>query len=305
MEISMLHQGTVTDPIRGMTVSPYLEMGAYEELWSRKGTTFRSLAKDLLGPGRFPSQFVSYEKAMASAARTLSRLNSAGIETFGIAVNGTTDYPERLNDAAYPVALLYYQGWWNLTESPCISVIGSRKPSPEGIARTRRLVRMLVKDGYTIVSGLAAGIDFDAHATALDANGLTIAVLGTPLSRVYPKENGELQKRIAKTCLVISQVPVQRYETRDWQWNRGFFPERNKTMSALSKATIIVEAGETSGTLVQARAALHQNRKLFILDNCFQKPQLTWPAQYWKKGAIRVRVYDDIRQHLSASIPVT
>ena len=84
--------------------------------------------------------------------------------------------------------------------------------------------------------------------------------------------------------------------------NRLFFPERNVTMSALTEATIIVEAGDTSGTLIQARAALHQGRKLFILDSCFRNPSISWPQKFADKGAIRVMDYDDIRQHLSPQI---
>ena len=80
--------------------------------------------------------------------------------------------------------------------------------------------------------------------------------------------------------------------------NRYFFPERNITMSALTDATVIVEAGETSGTLVQARAALEQGRKLFILESCFQSPKLQWPHKFAERGAIRVRDYDDIREQL-------
>ena len=80
--------------------------------------------------------------------------------------------------------------------------------------------------------------------------------------------------------------------------NRLFFPERNVTMSALTEATVIVEAGETSGTLIQARAALHQGRKLLILESCFQNRALTWPERFEKKGAIRVRDYDDIKRAL-------
>jgi DNA processing protein len=93
-------------------------------------------------------------------------------------------------------------------------------------------------------------------------------------------------------------VPVKRYEDQDYRRNRLFFPERNITMSALTEATIIVEAGETSVTLIQARAALHQGRKLFILDNCFRKG-LSWPKKFADKGAVRVVDYDDIRKNLS------
>ena len=92
---------------------------------------------------------------------------------------------------------------------------------------------------------------------------------------------------------------MKRYETQGYRQNRLFFPERNITMSALTEATVIVEAGETSGTQVQARAALQQGRKLFILDSCFRNPRLTWPYRFAERGAIRVADYDDIRRHLS------
>ena len=107
-----------------------------------------------------------------------------------------------------------------------------------------------------------------------------------------------IQKKIAKEFLLISQIPVERYEAQNPRTNRFFFPERNKTMSALTQATIIIEAGETSGTLVQAREALKQGRKLFILNSCFENPTLTWPAKYESRGAIRVCEYDDIRREL-------
>jgi DNA processing protein len=161
-----------------------------------------------------------------------------------------------------------------------------------------QLVKALVKDNFTIVSGLASGIDTVAHETAIEVGGRTIAVIGTPLSHAYPKDNAELQRKIAREFLLISQVPVKRYEGQDYRRNRLFFPERNITMSALTEATIIVEAGETSGTLIQARAALHQGRKLFILDSCFRK-RLNWPQKFADKGAVRVVDYDDIRKHLS------
>ena len=162
----------------------------------------------------------------------------------------------------------------------------------------RKLVKLLVKDGYTITSGLAKGIDTAAHKTALQAGGRTMAVIGTPLSENYPKENKKLQEFLSKNFLVISQVPFVRYSKQTPMYNKLFFPERNKLMSAITEATVIIEASETSGTLVQARAALEQGRKLFILESCFQNPNITWPSTFEKKGAIRVREYDDIKEHL-------
>lgn len=197
--------------------------------------------------------------------------------------------------------LLYYQGSWALAEAPSIAVVGTREPSAEGNARARKLVKRLVKDEFTIVSGLAKGIDTEVHRTVLETGGRTIGVIGTPLNHRYPKENHSLQEEIAREHLLISQVPVLRYEHAPHAAaNRFFFIERNLTMAALTAATVIVEAGETSGTLVLARHALNQGRKLFILDSNFKNPALTWPAKFEAKGAIRVREYQDLREGLAS-----
>ena len=162
-------------------------------------------------------------------------------------------------------------------------------------------MRLLIEDGFTIVSGLAEGIDTIALETAIHEGAKVVAVVGTPITQAYPKENSALQQEIAKNHLLISQVPVKfSTERNNPVDNRTFFPERNITMSAISQGTIIIEAGETSGTLVQARAALKQKRKLFILDNCFLNKSITWPEKFRAKGAIRVADYDDIESHFSA-----
>lgn len=281
-------------------VSPYRELGAYEALWSLERASFKRIADRFRDhPGSLPSDFVTDEVAAEFASKTVRRLNSAGVAHFGVRVHGAGDYPMKLRVADHPVELLYFQGCWDLVESRCVAVVGTRQPSVESVARTRRLVRHLVEDDFTVVSGLAKGIDTVAHTTAMEAGGRTIAVIGTPLNIRYPGENSELQDRIARDFLVISQVPVVRYERPNPTQNRIFFPERNITMSALTEATIIVEAGETSGTLVQARHALKQGRKLFILDNNFHNASIQWPHRFEEMGAIRVREYGDIRKHLA------
>jgi DNA processing protein len=284
------------------TVSPFRELGAYEALWMRPELTFKRMA-DMFRErdGALPSDLVPEHEAESMAHRVVGHLRESGVKHFGVRVHGAGEYPAKLRDAAHPLELLYYQGAWDLVESRCVAVVGTRNPSAEGIKRTKQVVRELVRDGWTIVSGLAAGIDTIAHTTALELGGRTIAVIGTPLSEVYPKENANLQSRIAQEFLVISQVPVERYRAQIWKQNRSFFPERNVTMSALTEATIIVEAGNTSGTLIQARAALKQGRKLFILDSCFRRPDLTWPQQYADKGAVRVEHYDQIRSALGSN----
>lgn len=281
-----------------------LEIGAYESLWSEAGASFKSLAERFEGqPGARPSDLVPEDEARKVGARVLARLRDRTDVRFDVRVHGEVDYPERLRDATHPVELLYFQGAWELITTRGVAVVGTRKPSPEGVRRTGQLVRNLVADGFTIVSGLAEGIDTAAHQAAIAAHGQTIAVIGTPLGHVYPKANAELQDQIARDYLLISQIPVERYEAQNFRVNRFFFPERNKTMSAISEATIIVEAGETSGTLIQAREALKQKRKLFILNSCFENPALTWPRKFEQEGAVRVREYADIRRELVGSAP--
>jgi DNA processing protein len=278
-------------------ISPLREMGAYEALWAHKSATFKTIADRFRNnPDAVPSELVGEDEIEIALSHVVKRLESANIQDWGVRVHGSEDYPERLRDAAHPVELLYYRGWWDLIDSPRrIAVVGSRHPSDEGVRRARKLVKQLVEAGYTIVSGLAKGIDTVAHTTALHFGGSTMAVIGTPITDYYPVDNKELQDRIAHEYLLVSQVPIWRFSTQDYRMNRLFFPERNATMSAIAQATVIVEASNTSGTLAQARAALHQGRKLFILDNCFLDPELTWPKRFQDLGAIRVKHIDDIK----------
>jgi DNA processing protein len=281
-------------------ISPWLEMGAYEALWSDFGTWFKSLAEKFeANPGALPSDFVTdRDHAYDFSKRALSLFEKGGVTRFGVRVNGAGDYPARLRDAEYPLEVLYYQGWWDLIGTRSVAIVGTRKPSEDGVKRARKLAKALSRDGFTIISGLAEGIDTVAHTTALEQGTATIAVIGTPLSKFYPKQNRCLQEIIAREHLLISQVPVCRYTEQHYKLNSRFFPERNITMSALSEATIIVEAGETSGTLTQARAAIKQGRKLFILDSCFNVPGLKWPNTYLQRGAIRVKDYEEILANL-------
>lgn len=281
-------------------VSPYLELGAYEALWTEERASFKSLARRFAAePGSLPSDFVPEEKALHFADLAASALRRAGIKRFGIRVHGAGEYPEKLLTEEHPVKVIYYQGWWDLVDSPSVAVIGTRDPSPQGRAWARRIVRNLVQNGYTVVSGLARGIDTEAHRTAIEMNGRTIAVIGTPLNLRYPSENARLQEELAEEHLVISQVPVIRYQQVDNPTeNRSFFIERNITMSALTLGTVVIEAGQKSDAVVQAKHALRQGRKLFILDNNFRNPNLSWPHTLKALGAVMVRDYDDIRMHL-------
>jgi DNA processing protein len=282
-------------------ISPWREMGAYEALWNSENSSFKSIAETFArAENLLPSDLVEPTFSAELAAKADSAIKAFCKQSYGIRVHGEGEYPERLREAKHPVELLYFQGLWALTETPSVAIVGTRSPSEDSIKRTRQITKALIEKGFTIVSGLAKGIDHAAHTSAIEFGGWTIAVIGTPLSMAYPKEHSDLQFEIAKNHLLISQVPVVSYPKMKFTKKRLFFPERNVTMSALTQATIIVEAGNTSGTLTQARAAIEQGRKLFILNSSFEKSELTWPDKFAAKGAIRVRSIDDILENLDA-----
>lgn len=284
------------------SIVPSIEIGSYEALWMEDNAWFNKLAakfKGTNGSSILPSELIQDStKAKNLYAEVMERVKKSAIKNFGVRFRETLDYPDKLNDAKDPLQVLYFAGDWGLVYSRSISIVGTRKPTSDGIKRAEQLAREFVKHGFTVVSGLATGIDTAAHTTAMKCGGNTIAVIGTPLDITYPKENTGLFQEIVQNHLVISQVPFIKYANQEFNGKRLYFTERNKTMSALSEATVIVEAGETSGTLIQARAALEQGRKLFILASCFDSG-LTWPQKYLAKGAIKVHTFDDIWHNLT------
>ncbi|MBI4182084.1 MAG: DNA-processing protein DprA [Candidatus Aenigmarchaeota archaeon] len=167
-----------------------------------------------------------------------------------------------------------------LDSGPRVALVGSRRASPAGLNHARALAGFLVEHGVVVVSGLAEGIDTAAHEAALAAGGKTIAVLGTPLDQVYPASNRQLQERLMREYLVLSQFPPGE---RVRKWN---FPMRNRTMALISHVTIIVEAGESSGSLHQGWEALRLGRPLFILEGVAENRSLAWPAKMREYGAI-------------------
>lgn len=277
------------------------EMAAYEFLWRKKYNSYKKMS-DLFKayPGNLPSFFVNPENIEKDKARLKEQFifKDSTIKPKFV-IGQTFNYPKSLLDATNPLIGFYYDGKLDLLGSKSIAIVGARKATENGRRRAAKLARMLVKENITVVSGLAKGIDTSALEGAINAGGNTIAVIGTPLNEFYPKENESLQRYIAKEHLLISQVPFLGYnDVKDYRFNRGFFPERNRTMSAISHGTVIVEASETSGTLIQARAAIAQGRRLFILQSCFENKEISWPERFEKKGAIRVKDIKDILQYL-------
>ena len=160
-----------------------------------------------------------------------------------------------------------------------------------------KLVSALAERDVVIVSGLAAGIDTAAHEETLKRGGRTIAVLGTPLNEAHPPANAPLQQRLMEQQLVVTQFPFGHPTLR------SNFPRRNRTMALLCDASVIVEAGESSGTLSQGWEALRLNRPLFILKSVFENAALTWPGELLKYGAEVLEDAEQILQLLPIGLP--
>lgn len=164
-----------------------------------------------------------------------------------------------------------------LAHHPRVAIVGTRHPTQDGVKRARRLVRELVARDVVVVSGLAQGVDTIAHSTAM-VSGRTIAVIGTPLDQVFPRQNAALQAQIAQRDLVVSEFAPRSAVAK------GNFVRRNRTMALIADASVIVEAGDGSGTLSQGWEALRLGRPLFFLRSLLDA-NLTWPREMMKYGA--------------------
>ncbi len=279
--------------------SPYRELLSYEYLWSKQGSSLKVFAENLTTKNLMPSQIIENnilfgeEEQLQADLLKIEAVIKPRLTSFSVMFKENYQFPQRLLKAKNPIDMFYYRGNLDLLESPCISIVGARKMTPEGQSRAHKLAKQL-SDKYTIVSGLAAGIDTEALQTAINYKKHVIAVIGTPIDRYYPPENKALQDRIAKENLLISQVPLYKYDHQPFNSKRCYFPERNVTMAALSDATIIVEASDSSGSHAQAKACFDQGKKLFILDSCFKNQAITWPRKYLEKGAYRVGSVEEI-----------
>ncbi len=202
------------------------------------------------------------EQLLEEAARRIDAWREEGIELLTVLHAG---YPENLRAVCDRPPLLFVRGQLHPGDFRSVAVIGSREATPVGQALARQIARALVDAGYTVTSGLAAGIDAAAHAEAIARDGRTVAVIGTGLRRCYPAENVDLQRRIAGRGAVISQF------WPDAPPRRENFPLRNSLMSGMSLATVIVQATERSGARIQARVALSQGRPVLLAEPALEQ----------------------------------
>ena len=246
---------------------------------------------------RFPAsaaQFIFDGKARAAAEAEWVRVVAQGATIVSFAC---PQYPERLKEIYDPPPVLWVRGDASLLSRPSIAVVGTRHPTPYGSGIAELLSRDLAARQLLIVSGMARGIDSCAHRGALAARRPTVTVWGTGIDVVYPKENKKLAEEIlALGGAIVSEVPMGTFPAPQ------NFPRRNRILSGLSVAVLVVEASENSGTRVTARCAADQNRDLFAVPGNVTNKGSWTPNTLIKQGAKLVATWEDVWEELPSQV---
>jgi DNA processing protein len=249
--------------------------------------------EELLGvPGIGPEKARLFydELKRARSDDELEKASRTGVKLVTWADAG---YPALLKQIADPPLVLYVAGSVEALDTPSVAVIGTRHPTVYGRETSRRFGYQLAAAGYTVVSGLALGIDTEAHAGALQARGRTVAVLGGALDCLFPRENQQLARDIAlKGGAVVSEYPFGR------QPDRQTFPMRNRIVSGLSKGVLVVEAPLNSGTLITVDQALDQNRSVMAVPGRIDSPASQGCHRLLRNGARLVAAVEDVIEEL-------
>jgi DNA processing protein len=246
---------------------------------------------------RFPAQaaqFIFDGKARQAAEAEWARVAAQGAT---VVTYGCAEYPERLKEIYDPPPVLWVRGATELLSRPGIAVVGTRHPSPYGSGMAEMLARDLAARRLLIISGMARGVDSCAHRGALAARMPTVAVWGTGIDVVYPKENKKLAEEIlALGGAIVSELPMGTFPAPQ------NFPRRNRILSGLSVAVLVVEAAENSGTRVTARCAAEQNRDLFAVPGNVTSKGSWTPNTLIKQGAKLVATWEDVWEELPSQV---
>jgi DNA processing protein len=246
---------------------------------------------------RFPAQaaqFIFDGKARNAAEAEWARVAAQGAT---VVTYGCQEYPERLKEIYDPPPVLWVRGEAKLLSRLGIAVVGTRHPSPYGSGMAEMLARDLAVRRLLIISGMARGIDSCAHKGALAARMPTVAVWGTGIDVVYPKENKKLAEEILATGgAILSELPMGTFPAPQ------NFPRRNRILSGLSVAVLVVEAAENSGTRVTARCAADQNRDLFAVPGNVTSKGSWTPNTLIKQGAKLVATWEDVWEDLPSQV---
>jgi len=240
------------------------------------------------------AQFIADGRARAAAEKEAKLVYDAGA-TFITAQDA--DYPQRLLEIYDPPAVLWVRGSVELLSRPGIAVVGTRAPSPYGSGMSELLSRDLANRRLVIMSGMARGVDTFAHKGALDAGGKTVAVWGTGLDVVYPKDN----KRLAESIVLSGGTIVTEYPMGTFPAPQNF-PIRNRILSGLSVGVLVIEAAEYSGTRITARCAMEQNRDVYAVPGNVTNKGSWGPNTLIKQGAKLTATWEDVWEDLPSQI---
>jgi DNA processing protein len=240
------------------------------------------------------AQSLGTGKSLELAHEELGRAAAAGAHILTL---DDPAYPPLLRQIYDPPVALYVKGDVGILSLPGIAVVGTRHPTPYGLGMAERLACDLANIGLSIISGMARGVDSAGHRGAVTARGKTIAVFGTGIDVIYPRENKKLADSILATGgLLVSEFPVGTFAAPQ------NFPIRNRIISGLAVGVLVVEAGEYSGTRITARCALEQNRELFAVPGNVTNKNSWGPNTLIKQGAKLVATWEDVWEELPASI---
>ena len=261
--------------------------------------TLARLPLTALEAQRFPApsvQFLADGQASRAAAEEAERLRAMGATFLPF---DDPLYPERLREIYDPPPVLWVRGRAELLAQPGIAVVGTRQPSPYGSGMAELLARDLAARNLTIMSGMARGIDTFAHKGALASGKPTVAIWGTGIDVIYPKENKQLAERILATggC-IASEQPLGTYPAPP------NFPKRNRILSAISHGVLVVEAAEYSGSRVTARCAIEQNRDVYAVPGNVTNRNSWGPNSLIKQGAKLVATWEDVWEDLPTQVRV-
>jgi DNA processing protein len=236
--------------------------------------------------------------AAIERAQREAELDLAWIEAERVTLVAASDdnYPPLLRRIAGPPLLLFVRGDADALWLPQLAIVGSRQASAGGLATARDFAATFVERGFAVCSGLAAGIDAAAHQGALDAGGLTIAVLGTGLDRIYPARHVDLARAIAGKGALVSEFPPRTPVRRE------NFPRRNRIISGLALGTLVVEASLGSGSLITARLAVEQGREVFAIPGSIHNPMAKGCHQLIRDGAKLVETAQEVIDELAPMV---
>lgn len=264
-------------------------MGAAERLFEASLTDLEGL-----GMPAAAAQFVFEGKARATAEDEMKRVAEAGGT---VLTPEDAEYPERLREIYDPPAVLWIRGDVTQLARPGIAVVGTRQPSPYGSGMAELLSRDLANRRLVILSGMARGVDTAAHKGAIEAGGKTVAVWGTGIDVIYPKENKKLAEQIVATGgTIVSEYPLGTFPAPQ------NFPIRNRILSGMSVGVLVIEAAEYSGTRITARCAMEQNRDVFAVPGNVTNKNAWGPNTLIKQGAKLTATWEDIWEDLPSQI---